>query len=110
MSKIRHYVGVRGITSELELFATSADPETIEYVAAVRDRYAAVIGPFKTERGATIMALYGRGNPHMGTVEEVERLARESKKNTTPKYGEIPAKLPSCPVRIVSSRLAPGYE
>lgn len=39
------------------------------------DIYAAVIGPFRTKRGATFMAQYGHANPHCRTVAEAERLA-----------------------------------
>jgi hypothetical protein len=40
--------------------------------------YGAVIGPFRTMRGARFMAAYGRGNPHCLTVSDAEKLARAS--------------------------------
>lgn len=39
--------------------------------------YAAVIGPFRTWRGAHFMATYGAGNPHCQTVADAERLAKK---------------------------------
>ena len=38
--------------------------------------YSAVIGPFRTKRGAEFMAKHGHGNPHLQTVADAERLAR----------------------------------
>lgn len=40
------------------------------------DEYAAVIGPFISGRGAKFMARYGRGNPHLLTVDDAERIAK----------------------------------
>jgi hypothetical protein len=41
------------------------------------DIYAAVIGPFRTWRGAHFMATYGEGNPHCQCVDDAERLAKK---------------------------------
>lgn len=41
--------------------------------------YNAVIGPFRTVRGAYFMANYGAGNPHCQTVAGAERLAKQLK-------------------------------
>ena len=38
--------------------------------------YLAVIGPFKTIRGAKYMANYGLGNPHLQCVADAERLSK----------------------------------
>jgi len=38
--------------------------------------YNAVIGPFRTVRGANFMRDYGQGNPHCVTVSDAERLAK----------------------------------
>jgi len=38
--------------------------------------YGAVIGPFRTRRGADFMAKYGYGNPHCRCVSEAEKLAK----------------------------------
>lgn len=37
----------------------------------------AVIGPFRTVRGAEFMRQYGEGNPHCQTVGDAERLAKQ---------------------------------
>ena len=39
--------------------------------------YAAVIGPFRTKRGATFDAAVGRNNPHIQHVNDAERIARK---------------------------------
>jgi hypothetical protein len=41
------------------------------------DKYFAVIGPFRTRRGATFMAKYGRNNPHCLCVADAERIAKK---------------------------------
>jgi hypothetical protein len=38
-------------------------------------RYVAVIGPFRTARGARWAAQYGENNPHFQTVADAERFA-----------------------------------
>jgi hypothetical protein len=38
--------------------------------------YNAVIGPFRTNRGAVFMAEHGHNNPHLQTVADAERIAR----------------------------------
>jgi hypothetical protein len=40
-------------------------------------RYAYVVGPFKTMRGARYMAEYGANNPHCTCVAQAEWLARQ---------------------------------
>lgn len=40
------------------------------------DKYGAVIGPFRTRRGAEFMARHGAGNPHCRCVRDAERLSR----------------------------------
>ena len=42
------------------------------------DKYLAVMGPFRTMRGAKFAAEYGQGNPHIQTVGDAERLALKS--------------------------------
>jgi hypothetical protein len=39
--------------------------------------YAAVIGPFRTRRGAWFDAAVGRNNPHIQHVNDAERIARK---------------------------------
>ena len=38
--------------------------------------YTAIIGPFRTVRGARFMALYGANWPHCQTVDDAERHAK----------------------------------
>lgn len=40
------------------------------------DRYPAAIGPFRTVRAATFMAIRGPGNPHCRCVADAERLSK----------------------------------
>lgn len=39
--------------------------------------FKAVIGPFRTKAAASFFHRYGRGNPHILTVEDAERLVRQ---------------------------------
>lgn len=39
--------------------------------------YNAIIGPFKTLRGARFMRDFGFNNPHLQTVEDAENLAKQ---------------------------------
>jgi len=66
------YVGLLKDKLEREVFTTFLRPiqETHGHL------YCAVIGPFRTKRGATFMALYGSGNPHLQCVRDAERLAK----------------------------------
>ena len=45
-----------------------------------RDRFSFAIGPFRTKAAADLMAKYGKGNPHMQTVAQVEKLAKSGMK------------------------------
>ena len=40
-------------------------------------QYFAAIGPFRTVRGATFMALFGNNNPHCQTVYQAEELGKQ---------------------------------
>jgi len=66
---IKYYVGIRQLTREV--FRSSTTP-----TAQTTPQYAAVIGPFRTKRGAAFMVQSGRNNPHIQTVADAERLAR----------------------------------
>lgn len=66
----RYYVGWNG--NESEVFLSAEEPTE----ATHGDKYAGVIGPFRTKDGADYMAKYGRGNPHVQTVSDAERLAK----------------------------------
>lgn len=66
------YLGLRASDSTREIFRNASDPT----FATHGDRFNAVIGPFRTMRGARFMRDYGQGNPHCWHVDQAERLAR----------------------------------
>lgn len=68
--KKRFYVGVS--RKPRELFSANRTP-TID---SHGHRFGAVIGPFRTKRGAMFMRDHGANNPHCRSVSEAERLAR----------------------------------
>lgn len=79
LARKRLYVGIRKTDSVYELFRASRHDccgfdNPIH--ATHGHLYAAVIGPFRTLKGARYMEQYGRGNPHLQTVDDAERLAR----------------------------------
>lgn len=63
------YVGLQG--SKREIFRPVAEPTRESH----GDQYAAVIGPFRTVRGAEFMRDNGAGNPHCQCVADAERIA-----------------------------------
>jgi len=67
----RIYVGVKGEAREIFRAFSTPTQETHGSL------YAAVIGPFRTKKGAEFMAKYGKNNPHVQTVADAERLAKE---------------------------------
>jgi hypothetical protein len=67
----QYYVGLKS-TMGREVFTADTEPTEQSHGA----RFAAVIGPFQTKRGAEFMAQYGQGNPHLQTVYDAERIAR----------------------------------
>ena len=69
-TRTRPYIGIRHDNTR-EMFRASAGP-TEELYGTL---YAAVIGPFRTVRGAEYMLAYGKQNPHCRCVSEAERLA-----------------------------------
>ena len=69
----RVYVGLK-ISGGREAFRSAHMPTEGTH----GDRYRAVIGPFRTARGARFMVQYGEGNPHVQTVGDAERLAKQS--------------------------------
>ena len=69
----RHYVGLKlDCTGQREVFTADQTPTNDTHGAL----YGAVIGPFRTKRGAQFMSDYGRGNPHCLTVSDAESLAK----------------------------------
>ena len=69
--KTKIYVGVKG--AKREVFRSLQTPTQQSH----GHRYTVVIGPFRTRGGATVMAQYGRNNPHLQTVTDAERMAKE---------------------------------
>ena len=65
----RWYVGVN--RAGYHTFSCASKPTQQSHGAI----YNAVIGPFRTKRGAEYMAKYGKGNPHLQTVDDAERFA-----------------------------------
>lgn len=72
-SRSRLYVGVKHNREGWEVFRSIETP----IFQTHGEQYAAVIGPFRTRRGAEFMAhpVTGRSNPHCRTVADAERLA-----------------------------------
>lgn len=69
----RWYVGVGKTTGCYVAFATRIIPNW-NLTGTI---YGAIIGPFATRRGARFMARSGRGNPHLQTVADAERIAKK---------------------------------
>ncbi len=72
MSK-RYYVGTHKGELRRTVFTSTSTPTQATHGA----QYAAVIGPFRTKRAASFMALFGSNNPHLQTVLDAERIARQ---------------------------------
>jgi len=71
MKRKKWYVGIKG-TSRIA-FATATEPTELSHGS-----YNAVVGPFRTKRGARFMAKYGSyNNPHCQTVQQAEKLAKK---------------------------------
>jgi hypothetical protein len=68
--KTRPYVGI-GPDWKRKVFRSASKPEAETHGSI----YSAVIGPFRTVRGAEFMAKFGAGNPHCQTVADAERIA-----------------------------------
>lgn len=66
-----HYVGLT--PGRREVFKSGETPTRDSH----GHRFNAVIGPFRTRRGARFCALYGDGNPHAQTVAQCEVLGRK---------------------------------
>lgn len=69
------YVGVK-TGGKREVFRSTVTPTRETHGR----EYDYAIGPFRTKEGAAAMAVYGRGNPHIQTVSDAERLALQWKK------------------------------
>ena len=67
----KYYVGIVPKTLRHRMFRANSTPT----FATHGEAYVYVIGPFRTRRGADLMAKHGRNNPHCRCVDEAERLA-----------------------------------
>lgn len=65
-----------GENQKREIFKHDVTPKSSFF-----PQYLAVIGPFKTMRGARFMRDYGKQNPHCRNVNEAEYLAKFYKKS-----------------------------
>lgn len=72
----REYVGMRVGDYVYERFQCDGTPVRETH----GDKYLAVIGPFRTVRGAKFMAEHGKGNPHLQHVNDAERIAKQDAK------------------------------
>jgi len=64
------YVGLKG--GHREVFKSKETPTETSHGR----KYGSVIGPFRTKRGAEVMAKHGGNNPHIRSVSDAERLAK----------------------------------
>lgn len=69
---MRIYLGYKNGQAR-EIFKSDAMPTESTH----GDKYAAVVGPFRTMRGARFMRDYGQGNPHCQCVSDAERLGKK---------------------------------
>lgn len=67
----RIYLGLT--PTKREIFRAPIEPTFASHGA----QFNAVIGPFRTARGAKFMRDYGQGNPHCRCVADAERLAQK---------------------------------
>jgi hypothetical protein len=68
----RYYVGLRPNASRAVFSMAVVEP-----TQEMCPQYNAVIGPFRTKRGAEFMRDNGAGNPHCQTVQDAERIAKQ---------------------------------
>ena len=69
LKKSRPYVGHKGETSEVFHWKTTPTQDSHGH------KYDYVTGPFNSSKGASIMARYGRNNPHLQTTTDADRMA-----------------------------------
>lgn len=89
----RIYVGY-GKNCLREMFKSAVEPVRTAFGA----KYLAVVGPFRTVRGAKAMIHYGENNPHIQHVRDAERIGK--------KYA---TKLKSMPTSK-GPKLCPGHD
>jgi len=75
VKRTKLFVGVT-TSGKREVFRSSQTPTKESH----GNKYVYVIGPFRTKAGAVAMAVYGKGNPHIQSVADAERIARQLEK------------------------------
>lgn len=75
----QNYVGFKksetpGVSVKMERVLLASPPTQKEY----GDRFFAFMGPFRTARGAKFYIKHGWNNPHIQTVSDAERIARQA--------------------------------
>lgn len=80
--RARYYCGYKD--GRPEVFKATTEPTA----ASHGERYAAVVGPFRTKRAAAWMAEHGNGNPHARSVADAERLCRSGAEWTREPAGD----------------------
>lgn len=70
-SQPRYWVGVAAGTGNYFEIEDPKDPARGDY-----PQFCAIIGPFRTRRGTAYMRDYGKGNPHLQTAGDADRLAK----------------------------------
>ena len=73
----RYHVGVKA-NGKREVFRAKGEPTQATHGAT----YNYCIGPFRSKRGAGIMAAWGHNNPHLQTVADAERMAKHAKESS----------------------------
>jgi hypothetical protein len=72
MSRPRIYLGYHAGESRREIFRSATVPTEESH----GKRFTAVVGPFRTVRGAKAMLWFGFANPHLRTVTEAEKIGK----------------------------------
>jgi hypothetical protein len=75
MARRKIYLGIVSRESGVR-FREVFRSDQIPTMESTGGRYAAVIGPFRTARGAEFMRRHGESNPHLQTVADAERIAK----------------------------------
>lgn len=68
---MKYYIGLK--SPKRERFKAAELPTVVSH----GHLYNGVIGPFRTKRGATFMRDCGMHNPHVTTVADAERIAKQ---------------------------------
>lgn len=74
MKRKQWYIGLANGGRIRKTFTSDVTPTQATHGA----EYAAVVGPFRTKRGAMFHAAVGAANPHVRNVADAERIARQA--------------------------------